>query len=254
MKKYLIFLIYISFSLMGCTTKPSQPEELNIYEETNDPLESFNRAMFETNMFLDNVILNPLATGYRAITPQFLRTGVSNFFKNLQQPAYLANAALQGEGKATIDITKRFMTNTLLGLGGLFDVASDMEIPIHDNDFGQTLAVWGWYNSDPYIVWPILGPSNPRDTFGAAFNISVSVAELSLVHEDIAQYAITGLNAIQTREANIEFLDSLKKSSTDLYATVRSISRQNRQKKIDTSINKPEGKSKSNYDFDFPTE
>lgn len=251
MKRYVMLLMCFCLPLMGCATKPTNPEELKAYEEANDPIEPFNRAMFATNMLLDTAILNPLAQGYRAITPQFLRTGISNFFTNLKQPIYLANTALQGEGEAALDVTKRFMANTFLGLGGLFDVASDMEIPVHDNDFGQTLAVWGWKDSNPYIVWPILGPSNPRDTVGSVFNMGVSAAELSLIHEPAVRYAIVGVDAVQTREANIEFMDNLKKSSTDLYATIRSMYRQNRQKKIDGSVNKTGEESKPNYDFDF---
>ncbi len=251
MKKHITLILCCFLFLTGCATKPTNPEDFAAYEEANDPIEPFNRAMFATNMLLDTAILNPLAKGYRAITPQFLRTGISNFYKNLKQPIYLANTLLQGEGEAALDVSKRFMANTFLGLGGLFDVASDMNIPAHSNDFGQTLAVWGWHTSEPYIVWPILGPSNPRDTIGSAFSAAISKAELSIIHEDMVRYGIVGLDAVQTREANIEFIENLKNSSTDLYATIRSMYRQNRQKKINTSIKVETPQAKTNYDFDF---
>lgn len=255
MKKQLAFLLCTCLLVSGCATKPTTPDEIKAYEEANDPLEPFNRAMFATNMLLDTAILNPLAHGYRYVTPKFLRQGVSNFYNNLKQPIYLANAAMQGEGESSLDVSKRFMANTFLGLGGLFDVASDMKIPVRENDFGQTLAVWGWKESNPYIVWPLLGPSNPRDTFGIAFNLAAAGAELSVIHEPAVRYSLAGFDSVQTREANIEFMENLQKSSTDFYATIRSMYRQNRQKKIDAALEDSGNQSTTapKYDFDFNT-
>lgn len=253
MKKSFVFLLLLSSVLTGCATKPVTPEEIKAYEEANDPIEPFNRAMFATNMLLDTAILEPLAKGYRFITPDPVKHGISNVFTNIKQPAYLINSLLQGEGQAALDISKRFLANTFLGLGGLFDVAKDFDIPVHTNDFGQTLAVWGWENSEPYIVWPILGPSNPRDTIGTALNTALTTAELSPIDESSVRYGIIALDAIQTREKNIEFLESLKNSSTDFYATVRSMYRQNREKKINSALKK-ETIDTSNYDYDFEEE
>ena len=246
----LFALACASLLITGCATKPVTPEEIKAYEEANDPIEPFNRAMFATNMLLDAAILKPLAKGYRAITPKPIRTGISNVFDNIKQPGYLVNSLLQGEGEHAWDISRRFLANTFLGLGGLFDVASDMNIPVHTNDFGQTLAVWGWQTSEPYIVWPIIGPSNPRDTVGTAFSTLLTSAELSVIHEPSVRYGIVALDSIQSREENIEFLDSLKNSSTDFYATVRSMYRQNREKKINTVIQNSETTT-ATYDFDF---
>ncbi|MBQ8251147.1 MAG: VacJ family lipoprotein [Alphaproteobacteria bacterium] len=254
-KNTLFALTCVSFLLTGCATKPVTPEEIRAYEEANDPIEPFNRAMFATNMLLDTAILKPLAKGYRAITPSPIRTGISNVFDNIKQPGYLLNSLLQGEGEQAWHISQRFLANTFLGLGGLFDVASDMNIPVHTNDFGQTLAAWGWHTSEPYIVWPILGPSNPRDTIGTAFSTALTSAELSVIHEPSVRYGIVALDAIQSREENIEFLESLKNSSTDFYATVRSMYRQNREKKINSVINTNNTEaSTSAYDFDFDEE
>ncbi len=249
----LFALACASLLITGCATKPVTPEEIKAYEEANDPIEPFNRAMFATNMLLDAAILKPLAKGYRAITPKPIRTGISNVFDNIKQPGYLVNSLLQGEGEHAWDISRRFLANTFLGLGGLFDVASDMNIPVHTNDFGQTLAVWGWQTSEPYIVWPIIGPSNPRDTVGTAFSTLLTSAELSVIHEPSVRYGIVALDSIQSREENIEFLDSLKNSSTDFYATVRSMYRQNREKKINTVIQNSETTT-ATYDFDFEEE
>ncbi len=253
-KKATFALVGVLLLTTGCATKPVTPEEIKAYEEANDPIEPFNRAMFATNMLLDTAILKPLAQGYRAITPKPVRTGVSNVFDNIKQPGYLLNALLQGEGKAAWDVSRRFLANTFLGLGGLFDVASDMNIPVHTNDFGQTLAVWGWQTSEPYIVWPILGPSNPRDTLGSAFNTALTTIELSPINETSVRYGIVALDAIQTREENIEFMDSLKNSSTDFYATVRSMYRQNREKKINSTVKAEEASATPAYDFDFDDE
>ena len=253
MKKNFVFLLLVTGFLTGCAIKPTTPEEIKAYEEANDPLEPFNRAMFATNMLLDATILEPLAKGYRFVTPEPVRTGISNVYTNIKQPAYLINSLLQGEGQAALDISKRFLANTFLGLGGLFDVADDFNIPVHTNDFGQTLAVWGWEKSEPYIVWPILGPSNPRDTIGTALNTALTSAELSVIHEPVVRYGIVGLDAIQTREKHIEFMNSLKNSSTDFYATVRSMYRQNRDKKTNTA-SKTETSETENYDFDFDEE
>ncbi|MBO7244995.1 MAG: VacJ family lipoprotein [Alphaproteobacteria bacterium] len=253
-KNGLIFLTCASLFVMGCAIKPTDPIALQAYEEANDPLEPFNRAMFETNMLLDTAILKPVAKGYRAITPVFVRQGVSNFFDNLKQPGYFVNSLLQGEGQTAFDISRRFLANTLLGLGGLFDVASDMNIPVHTNDFGETLAVWGWEKSEPYIVWPLLGPSNPRDTIGAGFNMALSTAELSVIDEPMVRYGIWALDTVQTREKSIEFIESLEKGTTDLYATVRSMYRQNREKKINKATGTLENQGVSAYDFDFDDE
>lgn len=251
MKKGVIFLICICL-LSGCATKPVTPEEIQAYNEANDPLEPFNRAMFETNMLLDTAILNPIAKGYRFITPEFMQTGISNFFDNLKQPSYLINSILQGNGEMALDVSKRFLANTLLGLGGLFDVADDMQIPVHSPDFGQTFAAWGWETSEPYLVLPILGPSNPRDALGTAANMGVSTLELSPIHETTVRYGIVALDAVQAREKNIEFMENLKNSSTDFYATVRSMYRQNREKKINTVTGNQQNLDA--YDFEFEDE
>lgn len=253
-KQSLIFLTCASLLVGSCAIKPQTPEEIRAYEEANDPIEPFNRAMFATNMLLDAAILKPIAKGYRFIMPETVRLGISNVFDNIKQPGYLINSVLQGDGAAAYDISRRFLANTFLGLGGLFDVASDMQIPVHTNDFGQTLAVWGWQNSEPYIVWPVLGPSNPRDTLGAGLNMALSTAELSVIHEPAVRYGIVALDAIQTREENIEFIESIQNSSTDLYATVRSMYRQNREKKINSALGINMADDLSAYDFDFDEE
>ena len=151
MKKQSIILLSCALLFVsGCAIKPTDPIALKAYEEANDPLEPFNRIMFETNLLLDTAILEPIAKGYRAVTPTFVRQGVSNVFNNIKQPGYLVNSLLQGKGEEAYDISRRFLANTLLGLGGLFDVASDMDIPVYTSDFGETLAILLCGAQDPY--------------------------------------------------------------------------------------------------------
>lgn len=252
MKKSLFILLLSSSFLAGCATPPEDPDALKAYQEANDPLEPFNRAMFNTNIALDKAILKPVAKGYRTITNPTIRKGVSNFFVNIKQPIYFTNALLQGEGTQALEISERFILNTLWGLGGLFDISQDFNIPAHSNDFGQTLAVWGWENSEPYIVWPIIGPSNPRDTIGYAGDFGLAYAETLFIEDPWTKYAMAGTDIIQKREGSIEFMDNLEQSSTDFYATVRSMSRQNRQKEINSALHKSvTTEQPADYDFDF---
>ncbi len=131
-------------------------------DNAHDPFEGFNRAMYSFNDKLDRYALKPVAKGYRAITPAPVRKSVANFFSNLNDPVVMLNNLLQGKpGRAASDLT-RFIFNTTFGVFGLFDVSSKWDLPKHDEDFGQTLAVWG-VGDGPYLVLPFFGPSNMRD-------------------------------------------------------------------------------------------
>lgn len=131
----------------------------------SDPFEGLNRAVFVFNDALDTYALRPIALGYRYITPDFVETGVSNFFDNLADVSNVLNNGLQGKfADAGTDLS-RLVFNTTIGLLGLFDVATEMGLAQHDEDFGQTLGVWG-VSSGPYLMLPLLGPSTVRDTAG----------------------------------------------------------------------------------------
>ena len=133
--------------------------------EQLDPWQPFNRRMHVFNRGLDRAIFRPVARGYVRVVPQVLRRGVSNFFNNLYQPVTAVNDLLQGEPRAAGRATGRFLLNVTLGLGGILDPASHAGIPQHDNDFGHTLAEWGWERSR-YLVLPLFGPATVRDTLG----------------------------------------------------------------------------------------
>jgi phospholipid-binding lipoprotein MlaA len=130
-----------------------------------DPFEASNRVMFDVNDGFDKVVLKPVAQAYRAVLPQPVRTGVRNFFGNLQDPWHGINNLLQGKVEDGLTDWFRFATNSTIGLGGVMDVASTMRMTKHNEDFGQTLGVWG-FESGPYLVLPLFGPSTVRDGLG----------------------------------------------------------------------------------------
>ena len=253
MRRYhFVFLIGILFCLGACATKPTDPLALQQYEANNDPLEPLNRQIFAFNMAADEYVLTPIAKGYRFVMPEPLRQGVLNFFANLEQPVYFANATLQAEGKDMSATFQRFMVNTFWGMFGLFDVASDMEIHKPDNDFGQTLAVWGWHSPGPFLVLPFLGPSNPRDAIGLGVDSFVSPVGYALDEKFWLVYAATGVEMFAKYEDAMDFLHNMMKTSTDTYAMMRTMSQQNRQKKIDESLGIKDEKPSYDFDFDFP--
>ncbi len=239
--------------LSGCATKPTDPYELKIYEQNNDPLEPLNRKVFSFNLFMDDYILNPIAKGYRAITPQFIRTGISNFFTNIKQPVYFTNSILQGDMDAAGDIGKRFLANTVWGFFGLFDPATELEIPAVKRDFGETLAVWGVENGGPYLMLPFWGASNFRDASGMAVDAFLQPLDYLEKGEHWITVSRWSIDAIQKREKSIELVDNVKQSSMDLYATMRSMAQQNRQKEINEILEKENSETpQMDYDFDFP--
>lgn len=162
-------------------------EALNVY----DPLESMNRRIYHFNYRLDQWVLLPLVNGYQYVTPHFVRTGVSNFFSNLGDVPNLFNSVLQLKPRRSAEITARLMFNTLLGVGGLWDPATKMGLPKQNEDFGQTLGFYG-VPDGPFLMLPVLGPSNLRDTTGLVVDYAgedainyLNVAEASSDHPEI---------------------------------------------------------------------
>jgi len=151
-----IALIVTAFGMLGGCATSGNPK---------DPLEGYNRAMFSFNEGVDNVILKPVATGYKAIMPEIARTGVTNFFGNLDDLWIGINNVLQGKIGAGVSDLGRFLMNSTIGILGLFDVASNAGLEKHNEDLGQTLGRWG-FEPGPYFVIPVFGPSNFRDGLG----------------------------------------------------------------------------------------
>jgi phospholipid-binding lipoprotein MlaA len=199
-------------------------------EDENDPFEGSNRFTFKVNNALDGILLRPVSVAYRAVLPDFARNGVRNFMNNLNSPVVFTNDLLQGEGDRAGDTFIRFGINSTIGLGGLIDVAKDLGYPYHDEDFGQTLAVWG-VGDGPYLYFLLMGPSNARDFAG--FVVDRGFDPLTYVNwgDDGMEYvpiARTVLNVIDLRSRNIETLDDIERSSVDYYASIRSLYRQSR--------------------------
>ncbi|MGE5240953.1 MAG: VacJ family lipoprotein [Bacteroidota bacterium] len=160
-------LSLLALSACGTTRGPAgldaaAPADAAADNNAHDPLEGFNRAMYTFNDKLDRYVLKPVAKGYRKVTPTPVRRSISNFFGNLHDPAIMLNNLLQGKPKQAASDFSRFFVNSTIGIFGLFDVATKWELPKHDEDFGQTLAVWG-VGDGPYLVLPFFGPSNMRD-------------------------------------------------------------------------------------------
>ena len=231
-------------AVSACATRPpaSEPEALADNQAANDPIEPFNRAMYAVNDGLDTVLLRPAAKAYQFVVPQPVRTGVRNVLANLRSPVIAANDLLQGNPDRLLVTVGRFMINTTFGLGGIFDVAGATGMPGHTEDFGQTFASWG-VGEGPYLFVPLIGPSNPRDLVGygaglAADPLTWVLANNGNTAENIG-YARLGLTVLDTREGLLETLDSVKATSLDPYATLRSAYRQSRGQQIRNAGERP---------------
>jgi phospholipid-binding lipoprotein MlaA len=162
-----------------------------------DPLEGFNRGVQRFNDGVDEAVLKPVAEGYRKVVPQFVQTGVSNFFGNLADGWSVINHLLQGKGEPALTMTLRLAVNTTFGLAGLLDVASEAGLDRRSEDFGQTLGVWG-LPAGPYLVLPLLGPSSLRDAAGLPLDMAATSTGLVTDSSD-KLLAATLLNVTQVR-------------------------------------------------------
>ena len=175
--------------------------------ENYDPWEGFNRSMYRFNYGFDKYVFLPVVRAYEFVLPDMARQGISNFFSNLYEIKNLVNNLLQGKAEGTVNTTARMVFNTTLGLGGLLDPATEMGFPQADEDFGQTLGVWG-LGPGPYLVLPVVGPSSVRDTGGLAVDAAVRAVwvgwlldelDLSTGDEDKLYWGLTGLYTISKR-------------------------------------------------------
>jgi phospholipid-binding lipoprotein MlaA len=223
--------LVVALALSACATPTADdPDARTELTAINDPWEPFNRAVFEFNRVLDRALLRPVAQVYRGVIPELGREMVKNFLDNLRSPVILVNDILQGEMNRASETGTRFLANTTVGLGGLFDVT---DIEFHSEDFGQTLAVWG-FEEGPYLVLPLLGPSPIRDTIGLIGDSFLDPVTWYTHRTD--RHAISwvryGMRAVDRRSRNIETLDEIERSAIDLYATVRSLYRQRRSDEV----------------------
>ncbi len=205
------------------------------YEENNDPLEPMNRAMFKVDAGIDKALIRPVIKGYRAVVPAQGRKGIDNFLNNIRSPITFINDILQGEITRAGQTLGRMALNTGVGFFGFFDVAEKWGIEDHNEDFGQTLAVWG-VGDGPYVYVPLLGPTTARD--GIGFGIDAFLTDPLAWYSrgtgamNWVEWAYFGSAYIDTKDVTMDPLDELKKSSLDYYAALRSSYRQIRAKEI----------------------
>lgn len=199
-------------------------------DDSHDPLEGFNRAMYTFNDKLDKYVLKPLAKGYRAAAPAPVRKSVSNFFSNLHEPMVMLNNLLQGKpGQAASDLG-RFASNSTIGILGLFDVASRMGLEKHNEDFGQTLAVWG-VGDGPYLVLPFFGPSNMRDA--PALIVDWETYPPNHMEEHSTRDKLVVVETIDKRAQLLDATDIIEQAAgQDPYIFVREAFRQRRRSLI----------------------
>ena len=208
--------------LGGCASVPEDARS------EADPWEPMNRPLFAFNRGLDKATTKPLAKGYEKVLPQPVRTGISNFFRNLGTPASSLNNFLQGKPKRGFSELGRFVFNSTLGVGGLFDVARAGGIESYKEDFGQTAAVWG-VPDGPYVMIPLLGPSTLRD--GLLFPLSLITDPLYHYDNTSVRDKLVVLRVIETR-ARLLPLESTLEESKDPYLTLRESYLQNREFEI----------------------
>ena len=214
--------------LTACATAPVADGA----PDMNDPLERANRRVFELSLAIDKSVTRPAAVAYRDVVPVNVREMIRNFLNNLNSPSVFANDVLQGEVDRARVTLVRTVVNTGVGAGGIFEVAEGWGFPGHYEDFGQTLAVWG-VGEGPYLVIPLIGPSNPRDLAGRGVDFFLDpLVYVEWGDDAYLPYARTGTDVLDLRARNIETLDDIERTSADFYASVRSLYRQARNNEI----------------------
>jgi phospholipid-binding lipoprotein MlaA len=216
-------LLALSLSACAATTAENAP---------NDPFEKQNRSMFAADQWLDRNLVYPSAVVYAAVVPPKARDRVHDFLDNLSEPVIFANDVMQGEFDRASQTLWRFSANSTFGLAGFFDVATGAGVPGHSEDFGQTLAVWG-VPDGAYLVLPMFGPSNPRDTAGLVADVYLD--PFTYIHmkqhiwwQGARQYG----SYLDVRARNLNTLTGIERGSVDYYASVRSLYRQSRKDAI----------------------
>ena len=215
-----LLLGVVSLAGSGCAVK----QALN--DDPRDPWEGYNRHVFAFNESVDVVVLTPVAKGYRALLPEFARRGVSNFFSNVEDLPSALNNFLQADFAGAGNDVLRFLINSTLGVLGLFDPATSMGLTKQDEDFGQTLGVWG-VGPGPYFVLPLFGPSTLRDFPGRI--VDFLIYPLNWVDDSGTRNVLQGVRLVSTREGFLDQEAILRKLSPDYYQQLKSFYLNRRQ-------------------------
>lgn len=224
----IVFVFALAIGVSACQSTRT-PEERQYVAESRDPLEPLNRHIFGFNEGLDEIVFKPVAAWYGLIHTD-VRNAITRGLDNASLPWTFINEVFQGEFDRARITAARFAINTTLGVGGLIDHATAMGYPQHNEDFGLTLARRFTAQEGPYLVVPLLGPSNPRDLFGRL--VDVAADPVSYIIPSPGGFIRGALRAVDVRQRNIENLDELRRNSTDYYATIRSVVRQRREAEI----------------------
>lgn len=221
MNTRLFIVALLTALMMGCaTTQQGQAST----EKSVDPYEGFNRTMYGFNDGLDRYFLKPVAQSYHFVTPDFFEDGISNFFSNLLELRSAFNSVLQGKGGKVVHYTGRFLVNSTVGIGGLFDAANPMGIEkIEGEDFGQTLGAWG-VESGPYLVLPLFGPSNLRDS--VSMPVDIYTDPVTYLESSHARHGLDFLDLVDDRA---KLLETEKLISGDRYIFIRNAYLQRRE-------------------------
>jgi phospholipid-binding lipoprotein MlaA len=215
-----MLLVWIAAALGGCATGP----------DPRDPLERFNRGVYKFNDVVDKAVLKPTAQGYEAAVPPPVRGGVTNFFDNFRDVTTAVNDLLQGKMGAAVTDVGRVIVNSTIGILGVFDVASRVGLQKHNEDFGQTLGVWGVANG-PYLILPLLGPSTVRDAGGLVVDYFTDPQMYIFTHTP-ENYAAAGVRLVSVRANLLESEKIFDAAATDRYAFLRDAYLQRRRNLI----------------------
>jgi len=219
-------IIYIFFIFLQVNFSHAQIGPIYIELDNSDPLENFNRSIFDFNYVIDESVIKPAAVFYRDVSPKFVQDGVSNFFSNLSEVGTIANEVLQLKFDSAFTSLARFVINSTFGILGVIDVASDQGLMKTKEDLGQTLGYWG-VPEGPYIVMPILGPTNLRDSLGMVVDSSSNTNLLNNL-DTFGAATSYSLNAIDNRSRLIPVTDMIDRSF-DPYTTMKNSYSQKRR-------------------------
>jgi len=213
-------IVFVALALAGCATSTKNPQ---------DPMEDYNRTIFNFNDKVDQVALKPVATAYKKVVPEFMQTGVGNFFGNISDVSTALNNFLQARGGDGVNDVERVLLNSTVGIVGLFDVATPNGLPKHDQDFGQTLGRWG-VKAGPYVVLPLIGPTTMRDA--VAMPVDLETDLWSYKYPVRWRNTGTAIRLIDRRAYILDTSSLLEDAALDRYEFVRDAYLQRRESKI----------------------
>jgi phospholipid-binding lipoprotein MlaA len=233
-RRFSVVMLSWSLAMAGCATVPTDPAARAEYRANHDPFEPLNRRTFAFNLFVDRVLIKPVAEGYRKALPARARDAFRHFLDNLNEPLVFVNTVLQGRLPDAGTTGFRFLLNSTFGIVGFIDVATPQKLPKQVGDFGQTLWRWG-LPGGPYLIIPVFGPTNPRDGIGSGVDLYIDPFRY-IARKQSDPNLMSGsrvvADGIDKRSRSIDALDEMQRESVDYYASFRSFFRQHRDAEL----------------------